>query len=177
MIFNSLSPANISINSRTRKTWGTGNQGGREVIPPCLNTLFCQMIPYLRSFSYRVVRLMSSILAAFARLFPACSSAWSNNCFSFSSSVRPGVSSCLNVRSRFRSVAVIQSPPASSRERRTVFLSSRILPGQGYCLRAASAAGRNPAPVSDVPPRGAPKGNGPAEGCHPGIPRASGRGW
>lgn len=111
---------------------------------PLLQYPFCQMILYLRSFSYKVVRLMSSILAALARLFPVCSSVWSNNCFSFSSSVRPGVSSCLNVRFRFRSVAVIQSPPASSRARRTVFLISRIFPGQGYCLRAASASRSNP---------------------------------
>ena len=102
------------------------------------------MIPYLRSFSYRVVRLISSILAALARLFPACSSVWSSSCLSFSSSVRPGTSSCFNVRSRFRSVTVIQSPPASSRALRRVFLSSRMLPGQGYCRRAASASRSKP---------------------------------
>ena len=102
------------------------------------------MIPYLRNFSYRVVRLMSSILAALTRLFPTCSSVRSNSCFSFSSSVRQGTSSSLNVRSRCRSVAVIQLPPAIRRARRTVFLSSRMLPGQEYCLRAASASRSKP---------------------------------
>ena len=73
---------------------------------------------------------MFNNLAVLERLFPVCSSVWSNSSLSFSSSVRLGTSSCFNVRSRFREVAVIQSPSVSSRALRRAFLSSRMLPGQ-----------------------------------------------
>lgn len=144
MVIGLLFSANISTSSRERKINGAGINGEGMKTFPQPQYLFHQMIPYFLNFSYRVVRLISSILAALARLFPFCSSVWISSCLSFSSSVRQGTSACFNVRSRFRSVAVIRSPSASSRALRRVFLSSRMLPGQGYRLRAASASRSNP---------------------------------
>ena len=102
------------------------------------------IIPYLFSFSYRVVRLIFSSLAVLARLLPVRSSIWSSSCRSLSFPVSTTFSSSFNVGSKFRSVAVIYPPPASSMARRTQFLSSRILPGQPYCSMVATASRSNP---------------------------------
>ena len=101
------------------------------------------IIRYFLSFSYREVRLMPSILAARARLPSASSRVLRSSCFSFSSGMG-AVSSRPTARSRFSSSGEIH-PSAESRTARWMqFLSSRMLPGQGYFCNEAAARLLNP---------------------------------